>query len=748
MAPRSPARARLSLEPLEAREVPAGLPGIVPVADRFEPNDTPATATDLGAVAGLKTLGGLSVHKPGDADWFRFTTAGPGTATSRARIDFTAAAGDLDMGLYDAAGKVLARSEGASGTEWVSLAGLPAGAYSVRVYGFAQATSPDYTLTLDTPPPPPPPDRFEPNDTQATATNLGPLAGPQTFPNLSVHAANNADWFRFTTASPGGAADAVRIDFLGSAGNLDLELSDAAGKVLAQSAAKTANSESVPLAGLAAGTYFARVFGADGATNPAYTLAVNAPPPAPPVVPPAPPPVPAAWSVFVYITASNLEDWAFKDVNELEAAAATLPPSVQLVALWDQSAGRTTYPTGGGKQPAWGTTGRAVIAADTDPAVVRTAFEIMPEQDTGDPKTLANFLAWGKQAAPAQRYALMMWNHGGGLDGFNYDDADNAPADHMTTQGLAGALANPASPRLDVVGFDACLMGIAEVGFALRGQTAVYAASQESEYSTGHDYSTLFATLRTRPEATTAEALGAGFVASYQAQYVGPTSTDDTYSATRAGGYDNFAAALKNFVGATANATPTDLAVLRAARAGAKRYDTPDYKDAGSFFGTVANTFAASAPVRGAAYGVLNALNRLVIAKTADHQSSSGVSLYLPATAAPAWYAQENAAFVAATDWTVLLSRLSDAKPVPTRAPHKVNRHTPTKPAFVAGQTPRPTPTVHAPPTPLRAYALPFEPLVVASHATVELPPRLRPAPAASGGETFASRLRGELASA
>lgn len=38
----------------------------------------------------------------------------------------------------------------------------------------------------------------------------------------------------------------------------------------------------------------------------------------------------------------------------------------------------------------------------------------IPETNTGDPVTLADFITWGQQSFPAEHYAVVIWNHGGG----------------------------------------------------------------------------------------------------------------------------------------------------------------------------------------------------------------------------------------------------------------------------------------------------------------------------------------------
>lgn len=117
--------------------------------DNYENNDTRATAANLGTLNASRTLNRLVMRDAGD--WFRFTTTGTGTSNSGVTINFSHAQGDLDMRLFNSSGTLLRRSEGTGNSETVSLNGLPAGTYFVRVYGYQGAFNPDYSMTL-TPP--------------------------------------------------------------------------------------------------------------------------------------------------------------------------------------------------------------------------------------------------------------------------------------------------------------------------------------------------------------------------------------------------------------------------------------------------------------------------------------------------------------------------------------------------------------------------------------------------------------------
>ena len=106
-----------------------------------------------------------------------------------------------------------------------------------------------------------------------------------------------------------------------------------------------------------------------------------------------------------------------------------------------------------------GTAGQAVLQADSNMNSVATSFDIIGERNTGDPETLRNFITWSKTNAPANNYALVMWNHGGGLSGVNFDDESGN--DSITVGDLRSAITQAGVP-LQVLSYDACLMGMAE----------------------------------------------------------------------------------------------------------------------------------------------------------------------------------------------------------------------------------------------------------------------------------------------
>ena len=119
----------------------------------------------------------------------------------------------------------------------------------------------------------------------------------------------------------------------------------------------------------------------------------------------------------------------------------------------------------------------------------------------GDPQVLADFISWGIQSFPANRYALILWDHGAGWSGIAYDG--DAPTfdggDHISLPDLQGALeqglAEAGVPALDVIGFDACLMGQLDVFQAVRPFSHYAVGSEELTPGQGWDYEALLRTL-------------------------------------------------------------------------------------------------------------------------------------------------------------------------------------------------------------------------------------------------------------
>ncbi|MCK4283882.1 MAG: VCBS repeat-containing protein, partial [Candidatus Brocadiae bacterium] len=112
-------------------------------------------------------------------------------------------------------------------------------------------------------------DIYEPNDSDLLATDLGTALAWRGWYDLALPQADE-DWFEFDLLA-GGVNDFVRIEFVDASGNLDLELYDSTVALVASSTS-TSDNEQISLDTLAAGTYYARVY---GGPNPSYDLILH-----------------------------------------------------------------------------------------------------------------------------------------------------------------------------------------------------------------------------------------------------------------------------------------------------------------------------------------------------------------------------------------------------------------------------------------------------------------------------------------
>ncbi|MDO7681071.1 MAG: clostripain-related cysteine peptidase, partial [Pirellulales bacterium] len=524
----------------------------------------------------------------------------------------------------------------------------PAGEYYVKVYGYAGATN-TYELQFNINTSSVTPDRFEVNDTLQTATQLRELSGFTMYEELGFHSSNDEDWFAFETVAASNQSNYVSALDHGENGGINLELFDSSGNSIAQ------DGEFLQFDNLPASQYYLRVTPSYQDQH-TYDLVIDAP-----VLSQSPgDPNRGDWTIMVYITASDLYHFAQSDVNEIEKAVSELPGTVNVTVLWDQSEFGMTYATDSGRQAPWGGAGQAVITPDSDMASIRTHFDLLGEKNTGDPSTLVDFVTWSKGISPADKYGLILWDHGAGLDGFNYDNLDPGPSDYLTTQELATAMTGLSQngPAVDLLSFDACLMSMAEVGYELRNVTDVFVSSQELVGGDGHNYKTLFDTLKQNPGSVTAEELGVGFVRSFNDFYAG--TLWDTHSAIRTSGFESLTNALGQLTTAVSNADHDSQRIVSSTIGHTHSFGYEDLRDLGSFVERLANHNTVSPTIRNAAATVLDTLQSMVISRTADQRDSSGLSIFLPAgnQTTHNWYGTDYASFNAATNWNSMLSTL------------------------------------------------------------------------------------------
>ncbi|MDO5455688.1 MAG: clostripain-related cysteine peptidase [Eubacteriales bacterium] len=103
------------------------------------------------------------------------------------------------------------------------------------------------------------------------------------------------------------------------------------------------------------------------------------------------------------------------------------------------------------------------------------------------PDNLSGYIKWCASKFPADRYELILWDHGGGsTGGFGYDEK-NKRSGSMSLGGISKALRD-GGVKFDFIGFDACLMATMENALMLNSYGDYLIASEETEPGVGWYY--------------------------------------------------------------------------------------------------------------------------------------------------------------------------------------------------------------------------------------------------------------------
>ena len=114
------------------------------------------------------------------------------------------------------------------------------------------------------------------------------------------------------------------------------------------------------------------------------------------------------------------------------------------------------------------------------------SLENLGRVSMAEPRTLTDFINYCTANYPADRYGLILWNHGGGsLYGFGSDELFGG--DCLYLHDIDKALA-AAGTAFDFVGFDSCLMGTLETAYMLEPYADYLIASEENEPLSGWSY--------------------------------------------------------------------------------------------------------------------------------------------------------------------------------------------------------------------------------------------------------------------
>lgn len=255
------------------------------------------------------------------------------------------------------------------------------------------------------------------------------------------------------------------------------------------------------------------------------------------------------WTFMVYMAGdNNLSDAGETDLGEMAAVGSTADVNlvVEFDRIGDEAHTKRYYVE----------KGNAKEVMDLD------------ETDCGDPNVLLDFISWTKDTYPADRYALVLWNHGGGWDKASIDTisqevgtknwgraeaversssslgqaffrttlqtvlgldsavdraicSDDGSGHSLDTIELGKVLAEAnklLGQKIDLMGMDACLMSNLEVAYQARDYVNYIVASEDSEPNNGWPYTEVLQKLVDDPDISTAD-FGAHIVDVYVKSY-------------------------------------------------------------------------------------------------------------------------------------------------------------------------------------------------------------------------------------
>jgi hypothetical protein len=394
------------------------------------------------------------------------------------------------------------------------------------------------------------------------------------------------------------------------------------------------------------------------------------------------------WTVMVYLAGdNNLDSAGVADLAEMKTVGSTRDISV--VAQFDRSGSKRL-------------TNRYVLQKGTP--IAEDVVTALGETNTGDPAVLRDFVRWAAADHPAEHYMLIIWNHGAGWDDANlyegdyfsgaappvvrkgvrltrgdgltppvamgtaraafrrgrralfgptvstllsaraiaFDDQAKDYLDNRELKRVLGEIRRTLRRKIDILGFDACLMSMVEVAYQMRGAVRLTCGSEEEEPNEGWPYGTILKALAAKPSMTPA-ALAELVVKKYLASYA--PSDGVTFSAVDLSGVDALAHAVNGLGRALAAALADRVAcdAIVAVRAQVQEYSAPydQYCDLADLCALLARRVRRP-DLKRACDAARAALGRAVIAagaKGAGVEHSRGISIYFPKKSVSPLYA-------------------------------------------------------------------------------------------------------------
>jgi hypothetical protein len=374
-----------------------------------------------------------------------------------------------------------------------------------------------------------------------------------------------------------------------------------------------------------------------------------------------------SWTFMVYMAGDNsLDPEGVQDLKEMKKVGSS--NEVNVIAQFDRATGHEAkryYLRKGGK-------------VDDD------AVASLGKVNTGDPQNLTEFIEWGVKTYPAKHYALVLWNHGQGWDDTDIyaderyrslrrlasgqvrhalfhtpvrralkraihdedfkaillDDDAKDFLDNLEMKQVVADTAKLLNRKLDLLGMDACLMSMIEVGYQIHQSVEFTVGSEQIEPGNGWPYDLVLAKLVKKPDMTPRD-LSAVIVDQYLASYTDDSVTQSACNLSQVDALATAIAGLANALKGRLGDAATKLSILEV-RAKVQSYAVPDNIDLVDFCLLLAQA-AAGSEIAQRCQQVIQAVQSGYVLKQGykgtDLENSHGVAIYFPRLAVSPLYA-------------------------------------------------------------------------------------------------------------
>lgn len=353
------------------------------------------------------------------------------------------------------------------------------------------------------------------------------------------------------------------------------------------------------------------------------------------------------YTVMVYIVGSNLESRygaATNDIAEMRQAGLDYEKNNLLVYTGGSKRWVSDIPSTSNNVLDLSKDRTEGTLANNEERIVASTEK---SADMGISQTLSEFINYCTTYYPAEHYGLVLWDHGGGpLWGYGSDELfknDSLLLEELRSamdatvfgQGQAGQQGQSGqAPRLDWVGFDACLMGGLENAKLWKDYAGYLVGSEELEPGRGWDYTFL----NILNETSDAKEVVSGIVDAYgryyeenRSQFFNP---DVTLSALDLAKTDEVVEAADDlFAAMSADIEKGRYALLNRARSRAKafglsasdsRAEAYDLVDLRDFAAKMQDMFPEESSK------LAEAVDGMVVRSATNVEGAGGVSIYMP----------------------------------------------------------------------------------------------------------------------